>query len=142
MGVSVELRQTDGSITPQGGIDDSAKSFNTALEEGQEQARDLTIVLDDWNYSVVKATGDTVIRNVSAHGPVTYGGYKILGDAGAFTMSIYDNTAASGQLLEPTGISVGAAAEKVYAKGLRCGNGITVNLSGDPTDGLILILWK
>lgn len=136
---AVQLDDSDSAV----GVTERARRvYPVVLPPGAEQARDLQKVLDDWNYTVVTATGATVIRSVATHGPVTYGGYKILGNAGAYTITLYDNTAASGQLLEPSAISVASAAEKVYAKGLRVANGICVSLSGDPTDGLILILWR
>ncbi len=89
------------------------------------------------SYTVINPAGATVVLS----GRGVYLGYKVLGNAGALTMDIYDNTAASGQLLEPAAISVAAAAEKVYGTGVEVKNGITVNVSGDPTDGLIMILF-
>jgi hypothetical protein len=120
----------------------AAFAYAATLNAGEDQSRDVQVVSPEWNYSVINATGATTVRSVATNGGVTYGGYKILGNAGVLTMTIYDNTAASGQLLEPSGISVAAASEKLYATGVRCQTGVTVNLSGDPTDGLILILWK
>lgn len=141
-GPTIGPTQLADSDSEPGVTERARRVYPVVLPPGAEQARDVQKVLDDWNYTVINGTGATVVRNVSTHGPVTYGGYKILGNAGAYTITVYDNTAASGQLLEPSAISVASAGEKVYTKGLRVANGICVNLSGDPTDGLILILWR
>lgn len=94
--------------------------------------------LTPWNYTVINATGATVIAKT---GHVVYGGYRILAAAGAHTMDIYDNGAASGQKFA-SGISVNGAANAEETVGFQCKNGLTVNMSGDPTDGLILVRWR
>lgn len=121
----------------------AGRSYEVTLPDGADQARDLQYVLQDWNYTAVNASGTTTIRNVSTQGPVTYGGVIVLAAAGAHTITLYDATAASGQIL-PGGnaLSVNAASEKIYNPGIRCANGITASLSGDPTDNYVLVLWK
>ena len=111
----------------------------TTLLAGEELQRNATHVLNDWFYTPINATGVTVVRNVSTHGPVTYGGVKVVGAAGAHTLTVFDNaSAASGQQL--ASLSVNAAANETDA--VRVANGITVNMSGDPTDNLIFVRWK
>ena len=91
-----------------------------------------------WKKFVVNGTGATV---VSAN-PCVYGGYEVVGAAGANTMDIYDSaSAASGQKVAAA-ISVAAAAKDRLADGIAMDNGIVVNLSGDPTDAQILIFYR
>lgn len=90
-----------------------------------------------WEKAVINANGATPV----CAGPCLYGGYEILGNAGAHTMDIYDNVAASGQKVA-NAVSVGAAASKPLAVGWCMTVGLTVNLSGDPTDGLILVFFR
>jgi hypothetical protein len=90
-----------------------------------------------WEKAVIDATGATVVYT----GPCIYGGYIIVAAAGAHTMTLYDNTAASGQVLL-NALSVNSAADATKAMGIKCDNGITANLSGNPTDGLVLVLYK
>lgn len=90
------------------------------------------------NKYVVNANGANIVNA----GPCIFHGYMVLGNAGAFTMDVYDSAAAaSGQKLV-NGLSVAAAAEKLMPQGVQMDNGIVANMSGDPTDGLILILWS
>jgi len=90
-----------------------------------------------WQSTIINATGATVVTPK----PAVYGGYRILGAAGAFTMDVYDNdAAASGKRVDTT--SVVAAKENERHDGMMMQNGITVNMSGDPTDDLIIVLWK
>ena len=91
-----------------------------------------------WKYKVINANGATPIGG----GPLIYGGYKILGAAGAHTLDVYDHaSSATGQKLE-SALSVNTAADKEYVGGIEALNGLTVNLSGDPTDGLILVRYR
>lgn len=90
-----------------------------------------------WDYYVINATGATVVFP----GSCVFGGWEVVGAAGAHTMDVYDNTAASGQKLV-NGQSVASAASSRRDSGIRCLNGITVNMSGDPTDAQILIFYK
>lgn len=90
-----------------------------------------------WSYAVINATGATVVYS----GSCAFGGWEVMGAAGAFTMDVYDNTAASGQKLV-NGQSVAAAASSRRDSGIKCLTGITVNMSGDPTDAQVLIFYK
>jgi hypothetical protein len=90
------------------------------------------------NKTVINATGATIVNS----GPCVFHGYMVLGAAGAFTMDVYDSAAAaSGQKVVDT-LSVAAATEKLMPQGLQMDNGIVANMSGDPTDGLVLVLWS
>lgn len=90
------------------------------------------------NKTVINATGATVVNA----GPCVFHGYMVLGAAGAFTMDVHDHaSAASGQKVV-NAVSVAAAAEKLMPQGVHMDNGIVANLSGDPTDGMILVLWS
>jgi hypothetical protein len=91
-----------------------------------------------WNYAIINATGVTVVSSV----PVEYGGLRVIAAAGAFTIDVYDNaSAASGQRLDSQ--SVAAALDKLTpSNGIRARNGLVANMSGDPTDALILVFWR
>jgi hypothetical protein len=89
-----------------------------------------------YNYTVINATGATNIP-----GAEYFGGYQVLAAAGAYTMDVYDNTAASGQKLV-SALSVNSAASLIHNHPIRLSAGLTVNLSDNPTDGLILVFWK
>lgn len=91
-----------------------------------------------WDYYVVNATG----VNVVFAGACVFGGWEVMGAAGAHTLDVYDNaSAASGQKLV-NGQSVASAASSRRDSGIRCLNGIVANMSGDPTDAQILIFYK
>jgi len=90
------------------------------------------------NKAVINASGATIVNA----GPCVFHGYMILGNAGAFTMDVYDHASgASGQKVV-NALSVAAAAEKLMPQGVQMDNGIVANLSGDPTDAMILVLWS
>lgn len=90
------------------------------------------------NKTVINATGVTVVNA----GPCVFHGYMVLAAAGAHTMDVYDSAAAASGQKVVTALSVNSAAEKLMPQGLHMDNGIVANLSGDPTDGLILVLWS
>ncbi len=95
-------------------------------------------VIEAVEKTVINASGATVVFA----GPCNYHGYKILGAAGAYTMDVYDSAAAaSGQKVDGA-VSVAAAASAIMDVGIRMDNGIVANMSGDPTDGQILVLWS
>lgn len=90
-----------------------------------------------WEKASVDASGATVVYS----GACIYGGFIVLGAAGAHTMDVYDNTSAAGvKVLNAQ--SVNSAADGTKTIGIKMSNGITANLSGNPTDGLILVLYK
>lgn len=111
-------------------LDDTAH----AGEPASGESLDAVGYYDVWQ---INATGLTQVCT----GACIFGGFKITGNAGALNMDIYDNTAASGLKLIPQQ-SVAAAAEYMPAFGRKCYNGIAVNMSGDPTDDLIVIFYK
>ena len=93
---------------------------------------------DDYTYTVINASGLTVVSSKKC----VYGGFRVLAAAGAFNMDIFDNaSAASGQKLEPT-TSVNTPANGILVTGIVAENGLVVNMSGDPTDALILVFWQ
>lgn len=101
-------------------------------------------VLQEWNYFILpNAVQTNVIKARDPQGSLTYGGYRILGAAGAGTLNVYDNTAASGQKIEVSGLTIAAAADKIFTAGIACTIGLTVDALGTaPTAGLVMILWK
>lgn len=115
----------------------SAKVADQTLHAGEPGSGHPLEVSQHWNYAVINANGATVVYS----GSCVYGGYQILGNAGAATVNIYDNTAASGQILDPA-FTVAAAAVNRRDSGVVCLTGLTVNCSADPTDGLILVFYK
>lgn len=91
-----------------------------------------------WDVRVVNTTGATVVFA----GACIYGGYRVLAAAGAFTLDVYDNAStASGQRVE-AGISVNTPGSGMLANGIKCDNGVVADMSGNPTDGLILVFYR
>lgn len=115
----------------------SAKVADQTLHAGEPGSGHPLETANYWSYAVINANGATVVYS----GSCVYGGYQILGNAGAATLNIYDNTAASGQILDPA-FTVAAAAVNRRDTGVVCLTGLTVNCSADPTDGLILVYYK
>jgi hypothetical protein len=113
-----------------------ATDFGQNLIAGEPGSNQKLDAVGSWKKAVINATGATVVYS----GVCRYGGFRIVGAAGALTMDVYDNTAASGQKVSAQ-ISVAAALDGILTVGIDMDNGITVNLSGDPTDGQILVLY-
>jgi hypothetical protein len=80
--------------------------------------------------------------NVICKGPCIYGGYRVLAAAGAHTLTVYDNASAASGNQVTSAISVNTAADGTMVNGIRMENGIVANLSGDPTDGLVMVLYR
>lgn len=91
-----------------------------------------------WKKAYANATGVNVICN----GPCIYGGYRILAAAGAHTMTIFDHASAAAGNQATAAISVNTAADAVLVKGILMENGIVASLSGDPTDGYVMVLYR
>lgn len=129
----------NGYAQKPGLVNDAMKVADQVAHSGEVGSGEFLDAIGNWDRAVINATGATVVFN----GPCVYGGYRILANAGAFVMNVYDNVAASGQQLEATaGVSVAAAANGKQQIGEKCYLGLTVNMSGDPTDGLILVYYK
>lgn len=92
---------------------------------------------EPWRATLIANTGLTVVMS----GPCTYGGYRILGAAGANTMDVHDGVTTAGMKLG-SAISVAAALALESPCGIRCANGLAVNMSGAPTAGQVLVLWR
>lgn len=90
------------------------------------------------NKTVINATGATVVNA----GRCYFHGYIVLGNAGALTMDVYDSAAAASGQKVVNALSIAAAAEKLLPSGIQMDNGIVANLSGAPTNELILVLWS
>jgi hypothetical protein len=122
----------DGSIVPASAIE----VFEPAIA-GEPGSGEFLDAVGYWEKAVINAAGLTQVYA----GACVYGGYQIMGAAGAHTMDIYDNTAASGQKVA-NAVSVNAAADARKDTGIKMSNGIAANLSGDPTDNQILVFYK
>lgn len=88
MGVQVELRQPDNTITPQGGVGDSAKTYEVTLPPGGNQPVDLQEASPPGSYvsgSGVTTGADINLGNPGAAGNKLYAISVFNGSASAFT---------------------------------------------------------
>lgn len=73
-------------------------------------------------------TAQATARNVTGtgtvfSGPCTYRGYSLFSTAGA-TVTVYDNTSASGTVLAKITLAAGGSADVAVPDGVRCDNGV------------------
>lgn len=111
--------------------------IDNALHAGEPGSGHPLETADFYDYFPLVNNGNSLVFS----GPCVFGGYQIMGAAGAGTVNVFDNTTNSGQIMVPP-FTVAAAAVNVLAPGRRCLNGITVNITALPTAGQILIFYK
>jgi len=128
------------TISPQAGTAGAAHVYAATLSAGEDVARDLLKVVNEWNYTPINANGATTVVTGSG----SFWGIVVIGAAGTVNVDAYDNTAASGQKLVAQ-FSAAAATQKpalAGTAGIKFGTGLTINCSADPTDAQILAIWR
>jgi hypothetical protein len=96
---------------------------------------------DGVNYTPLSANGTTTIKT----GPGQFFGFQVINAGTTWTITVYDNTAASGNLLSPNAQTISSANNYLSgipaALGINFSTGLTIVLAGT-TPGTINILWQ
>lgn len=111
------------------------------LAAGENQALDSQNVFQYWDYFDISSGTSTVLATVQLNSTVIYGGYQILTGATAAVVTIYDNSSATGTVIEslPSGTVVGRNQLNV---GIKCQTGLTVGAASAISGYTVRIFFR